>query len=397
MQRSSAVRIARRLSVFAFLLLIVEFFDEFAFGTREAAWPLIRQDLNLSYDEIGLLIGLPIIFAGFIEPFFGILSNMGFRRRIFVIGGFVSVAALILISVSPTFGMLLIVSLFEAPALGAFVGLAQGALMDSDPARHEQNMVRWELAGSLGNVAGALLLGVSVAIGIGWRGQYLAIGLLGLIVLLLIMRHRFPHVRQNTDGEEHPMTFRESINDAWKAVREPGVVRWYVLLQFADLMLDVLLGYLALYFVDVVGADPTVGGLAVAIFTSVGLIGDILVIPLLERVRGLRYLWFSAAIVGILFVGFLLIPGIVPKLIIVCIAGILTAGWYSILQAQIYTSLIGRSGTEMTLGVLFFAVGGLAPMAIGLLADQVGLDAAIWVLLLGPVALLIGIPRRGKA
>ncbi len=294
MARIGAVRLARRLSVFAFLLLVVEFFDEFAYGTREAAWPLIRQDLNLSYDEIGLLMGLPIIFAGFIEPFFGILANMGFRRRLIVIGGFISAATLILTGLSPSFGMLLIIGLFEAPALGAFVGLSQGALMDSDPARHEQNMVRWELAGSLGNVAGALLLGGAVAIGIGWRGQYIAIGLLGLMAVILLMRHRFPHVRQHEDGEEHPMTFRESIRDAWKAVREPGVVRWYVLLQFADLMLDVLLGYLALYFVDVVGADVAVGGVVVAVFTSVGLIGDVLVIPLLERVRGLRYLWFSA-------------------------------------------------------------------------------------------------------
>ncbi len=101
--------------------------------------------------------------------------------------------------------------------------------------------------------------------------------------------------------------------------------------------------------------------------------------------------------VAVLFIVFLLIPGILPKLIVVCIAGILTAGWYSILQAQIYTQLVGRSGTEMTLGVLFFAFGGLAPMLIGILADAVGLDVAIWVLLLGPIALVIGIPRRGKA
>lgn len=37
------------------------------------------------------------------------------------------------------------------------------------------------------------------------------------------------------------------------ALRQKEVLRWLVLLEFSDLMLDVLLGFLALYFVDVAG------------------------------------------------------------------------------------------------------------------------------------------------
>ncbi len=40
---------------------------------------------------------------------------------------------------------------------------------------------------------------------------------------------------------------------ALSALRRGEVLRWLVLLQFSDLMLDVLLGFLALYFVDVAG------------------------------------------------------------------------------------------------------------------------------------------------
>ena len=39
--------------------LLIEFLDEFIFGVREAAWPQIRSDLQLSYAQIGLLLGLP--------------------------------------------------------------------------------------------------------------------------------------------------------------------------------------------------------------------------------------------------------------------------------------------------------------------------------------------------
>jgi len=51
----------RHVGVFALTLLIIEFLDEFVFGAREAAWPLIRTDLNLDYVQIGLLLSVPII------------------------------------------------------------------------------------------------------------------------------------------------------------------------------------------------------------------------------------------------------------------------------------------------------------------------------------------------
>jgi hypothetical protein len=37
-------------------LLAIELLDELVFGAREAAWPLIRDQLSLSYTQIGLLL-----------------------------------------------------------------------------------------------------------------------------------------------------------------------------------------------------------------------------------------------------------------------------------------------------------------------------------------------------
>jgi len=39
-------------------------------------------------------------------------------------------------------------------------------------------------------------------------------------------------------------------------------------------------------------------------------------------------------------------------------------------------------------------IGGLLPFIIGLVADAAGLQAAMWLLLLGPIALLVGLPSR---
>jgi FSR family fosmidomycin resistance protein-like MFS transporter len=42
--------------------------------------------------------------------------------------------------------------------------------------------------------------------------------------------------------------------------------------------------------------------------------------------------------------GFLLVPGLAPKLLLLGCVSIVTAPWYPVLQAQLYGSLPGRSG-----------------------------------------------------
>jgi FSR family fosmidomycin resistance protein-like MFS transporter len=383
----------RSLSVFMIAMLVIEFLDEFAYGTREAAWPLIREDLNLNYAQIGMLIGLPAFIALFIEITFGILSNMGYRRYLILGGGVVFAGALFFVGTSTAFIPLLIAEIISAPASGAFVGLAQAALMDSDTQRHEQNMARWTLAGSVGVLVAPIALGAAVWIGFGWRGLFIFIGVLSLIMVIFLLRLRFPAVRHDEDGNEAKIGFRDSIKDAMSAARDFSILRWYILFIFSDLMLDVLHGFLALYFVDVAGVEPAVGGLAILVWTGVGLVGDIALIPLLERVRGLTYLRLSAAVTFFLYPAFLLIPNVPIKLVLLGLLGMSNAGWYSILAAQAYTALIGRSGTEMVLGTISSAFVGVLPLGIGLLAEQIGLSGAMWVCLLGPIAMFVGIPR----
>jgi FSR family fosmidomycin resistance protein-like MFS transporter len=190
------------------------------------------------------------------------------------------------------------------------------------------------------------------------------------------------------------MDLRVGVLDALRALRRGEVLRWLTLLEFSDLMLDVLLGFLALYLVDVAGAGPYQAGVAVAVWTGLGLLGDLLLIPLLERVRGLAYLRFSAAAELVLFPVFLLLRGFHAKLALLGLLGLFNAGWYSILKAQLYSAMPGQSGTVMTVSNVFGLVGGLVPLGLGLVAEQLGLGASMWLLLLGPIALLIGIPRR---
>ncbi|MDY6875650.1 MAG: hypothetical protein SWK90_05555 [Chloroflexota bacterium] len=83
-------------AIFVLTLLAIEFLDEFIFGAREAAWPLIRTDLGLSYAQIGLLLGLPGLVSSLIEPFLGILGDV-WKRNVLILGGGVTFALALLL------------------------------------------------------------------------------------------------------------------------------------------------------------------------------------------------------------------------------------------------------------------------------------------------------------
>lgn len=66
----------------------------------------------------------------------------------------------------------------------------------------------------------------------------------------------------------------------------------------------------------------------------------------------------------------------------------------AILKANLLSSTPGQSGTAQALGSVRGIIGELIPLRMGLAAQAHGLRTVMWLLLAGPVALLIGLPRR---
>jgi FSR family fosmidomycin resistance protein-like MFS transporter len=62
-----------------------------------------------------------------------------------------------------------------------------------------------------------------------------------------------------------------------------------------------------------------------------------------------------------------------------------------VLQGRLYSALPGRSGLVLTVSTVFGVAGSGLPLLLGLLAQRVGLQSALWVLVLGPLALLVGL------
>ena len=153
--------------------------------------------------------------------------------------------------------------------------------------------------------------------------------------------------------------------------------------------MDVFTGFLALYLVDVAHLPPAVAALAIAVRLGAALAGDAALVAILERAGDLAVLRASAVAAALLYPGFLLVPGVVPKLVVLAALSAATAPWYPILQARLYGSLPGRSSVAVTLSSAAGLAGGLGPLAVGLVAQGLGLSWALAGLVVVPVAVLL--------
>lgn len=292
-------------------------------------------------------------------------------------------AALLAIAVTPAFAVLLVSMCVLYPASGAFVALSQADVMDANVDRRDQNMARWNLAGSLGALSGPGLLVAAVFVGAGWRGAYAVMAIAAAAtVASLALAPRPPH-----NAEAGQQSLPASVRAALRSLRRGDVVRALLLLEVSDLMLDVLTGYLALYFVDVLSQPPWVGALVVAVRVGAGLAGDVVTVQVLERVAGLSYVRVTGLAAVVAYPLFLVLPGVVPKLVALAALSVVTAGWYPVLQARLYAALPGQSGAQLAIGNVFRIAITPVPLVIGLAATRFGLGAALWIFAAGPVLL----------
>jgi MFS transporter, FSR family, fosmidomycin resistance protein len=346
--------------------------------------PAIQHSLGIGYAQIGLLTAVPLLVGGLLELPAGLLPN---RRAGILGGGVLFVLSLAGIAFARNFAELLVAITLFFPASGFFVSLTQASLMDAEPDRQAQLMARWDAAGWTGAVAGPPLLIAVLAAGGGWRVAFLAVAAVGALAWIGVARAGVTGAgvtgrRGRADGAGQDEE-RARIRDVLAGAR--AAWRWLLLLEVADLLVDVLSGFIAVYLVHVTHTTTVIAAVAVMIRLGAGLAGDALLVAALKRFDDRIVLRVTAAAAALLYPGFLLVPALPAKIAVLAVLSAVTATWYPLLQARLYGSV--PSPVAVTLSTATGMAAAAGPLAVGVVAGVFGLTWALAGLGVVPVVL----------
>jgi MFS transporter, FSR family, fosmidomycin resistance protein len=384
----SQSKIFRGLLLFSAVLYSVELLDEFIYGLFGAALPTIKTELALTYTQVGLLFTLPGLVGVLGEPFIGLLGDTRYRRAL-VLGGILATAiGLALIAGAQQYLPLLLAQGLMYVASGAYVNLSQATLIDRDPQRAENTLARWVLLGAIGVTIAPLLITAVLSVEGSWRAVFFGTAIAAGLLAVLLFKQRFDGHAGADDG---PGSLGQLGRGLLAALRSRTLIKWVILTELADFMLDKLLEMTGLYFHDVAGVSLPAASAAVTVATVAGLIGNFALVPLLERVSGVRVLRVSAVIALFAYAAFLLIPIVWLKYALIAVINLSTAGWYAVLRAKCYEVLPGQSGVVVAVTSLANISSLFVPLLLGGIADALGLQTAMWLLIIGPIALIWGV------
>lgn len=384
----SNIQLFRGLSLAVVALYGVELLDELIYGLHGVVVPYLRDDFALTYTQVGLLFTLPGLVAVITEPLIGLLGDTR-HRRLLVMGGIGATAAgLAIFGAAQSYGVVLAALCVMFPASGAYVNLAQATLIDRDATRAEQTMARWTLLGEIGVTIAPLIATIIFALGHSWRGAYFTLAVIAGAFAIVLISQRFD---QHTGADSAATSLRSLVRSLLGALRHRALLKWIVLAELADFMLDKLLEVTGLYFRDVAGVSLAGASAAVAVSTIAGLIGSLVIVPLLDRVGGLRVVRQSAVVVLIAYVAFLIVPSVEVKYALIALISFSTASWFAVLRAKAFEVLPGQSGLVVAVTSLANVSSLFVPVLLGGLADALGLPVAMALLLIGPVALIYGV------
>ncbi len=385
------------------VLFATALLDELTIGLLVVALPLIRDRLHLSYAEAGLIFTVGALSSVLIEPPITLAADRRPLRVPILAGMLALTAGYALAGLATSYALLLAAVVLIFPALGTAVGLAQSALIDAAaPHRAAATMTRWTLISGVGDLLAPLGVGAGVAAGLGWTPLCLVAAGLWLASTLVLAPARVPAAHVPAEGmpsdaddeDETARGVRGRLRDLRLALRDRALLRWAAISTLATTLDEVFLAFAALYLHDRLHASQEAVSAVIAVAVAAGLAALILLDRVGHRVPGRRLLpWMAAlALAGVALL--LAAPTLPVAALALAVVAFAAAGWYPLAQAATYATRPGRAALVRTVGLLGDPIEIVLPGITGLVAARFGLPAALGFLALGPLAMLLLLPRQ---
>jgi len=366
--------------------------DELWSGVAVTGAPSVERELGLSHARYGLFaFALPLILAAALEAGIAARFDAGGRGKLVVLGqGALAIALALTAWTASPWGLTVGLALAGASS-GVACGAAQAMLVAGRPDDTDRLMVRWSIFCAVGDVLTPLVTAGAVALGHSYRAAMLAIALVVaaqcLVSAALVGRSR---ANDETPEDDEPPAepLRAAIS---RGARLPRLWLWLFAAASCTLLDELVLALAALRMEHDQGARAAVATCSAVAFSAGALTGGGLTDRAVAASSRATVLVVSSIFCA-LAVALLVASGsVAATFAALFLLGVTCAPHHPLAFASAYRELPRNPGTVQAMAQLFVVIDVVAPLALGTVADRVGLRAAMACLLLQPAVVLLAV------
>jgi fucose permease len=349
--------------------------------------PLLRDQVSMSYSEVGLLFSVAAVSSMILEPVVNILSDLTHSKKYWVIGAMIVLSgAFLMAGLARSYAVLLLSFAMLYPAQDIADSAIQTALIDDEPGKSTRTLIRLAYFGNMGDFLAPVTVAVIAFFALGWSTLCLLAAVIWLGVVRLMLFQPFPVVTRAEEKDERSRV----LAGLRIAARNPALFCWVVMAIFPIMLDEVFRSFAGLYLKDTLQMETDEVEVLLAIETGSGFAGLLITEVLLSRGAPVRWMLFwSAAVAFVSMVGLLLTRQWEVAVVMLCLAGASSIAWFPLARAEVYHRLPGYSGTGRALLSLGAPVNAILPSAVGFIAGAYGIEAGLGFLTLAPLGILV--------
>jgi FSR family fosmidomycin resistance protein-like MFS transporter len=338
--------------------------------------PLLQDRLGLNYSQVGIAAGLLSISSSMIQPAFGWMSDR-WSTRWFMPAGVLWTGGLMgLLGLVPSYWMLLSLLTLTGVGTAAYHPIASIAVANASGSQRGLGMSFFTAAGNVGFALGPIL-GTGLLAWFGLSGTaFLMIPGFLVAAALVTLRHEF--------SISLPSSGRAATRGA-SAIPWTRLSALCLVITLRSWCYSGLIIFLP-FLLRERGIALALAGRALFLFLFFGALGGMLGGHLSDRVGRQQVIATSLLLFPVLMGASLVLPGALGWVFLAA-AGMALLASFSVTVVFAQELLPQHLGlaSGLTLG-LAFGAGGLGVFLSGLVADFLGLQAGVWLMLLLPGA-----------
>jgi FSR family fosmidomycin resistance protein-like MFS transporter len=330
-----------------------------------AIYPMLKANFSLSFGQIGLITLTYQITASLLQPLVGFYTDRHPKPYSLPIGMGFTLSGLLLMSVAPSFGVLLIAAALVGCGSSVFHPESSRVARMASGGKHGLAQSLFQVGGNAGSSLGPLLAAL-IVIPHGQRSiaWFSAAALVGILVLTHISRW-YKH---------HPATKKARMGAAPHATLSRGKVAFamsiLVLLVFSKYFyLTSINSYFTFYLIDRFHLPVQAAQVHLFVFLAAVAAGTVIGGPVGDRIGRKYVIWVS--ILGVApFTMLLPYANLFWTGVLTVIIGIVLASAFSAILVYAQELIPGKVG--MVAGLFFgfaFGLGGIGAAVLGQLAD----------------------------